>query len=116
MQTLTYTVTSEEDGQTVKTMLQRRGVSTGALRRLKQSNGILLDGQPITVRERASAGQTVTLQLPESPSEFVVPVAMPLDIVFEDDFVLVVNKPAGMPVHPSAGHHNDSLANGVAYI
>ena len=115
MQTLTYTIAGEEDGQTVKTILQRRGVSTGTLRRLKQTDGILLEDQAVTVRERVLAGQRVTLQLPESPLEFVQPISMELDIVYEDDAVLVVNKPAGMPVHPSAGHHNDSLANGVAY-
>ncbi len=115
MQRLTYTVAAEEDGQTVKAVLQRRGISTGTLRRLKQTDGILLENQPVTVRGRVTAGQTLTLQLPESPSEFVQPVPMTLAIVYEDDAVLVVNKPAGMPVHPSAGHHNDSLANGVAY-
>ncbi len=115
MQILTYIVAKEEDGQTVKTVLQRRGVSTGALRRLKQTNGILLDEQVVTVRGTVSVGQIITLQLPETPSEFVEPVPMDIEIVYEDDAVLVVNKPAGMPVHPSAGHHNDSLANGVAY-
>lgn len=115
MQTLTYTVEKEENGQTVKTVLQRRGVSTGTLRRLKQTDGILMNQQAVTVRHKVTQGQTITLQLPETPSEFVKPVPLDLEIVYEDDGVLVVNKPSGMPVHPSAGHHNDSLANAVAY-
>ncbi len=115
MQRLNYTVANEEDGQTVKAVLQRRGISMGTLRRLKQTNGIFLNGQTVTVRQKVMAGQRITLQLPETPSEFVQPVPMEFEIVYEDDAVLVVNKPAGMPVHPSAGHHNDSLANGVAY-
>lgn len=115
MQTLTYTVEKEENGQTVKTVLQRRGVSTGTLRRLKQTDGILVNQQAVTVRHKVTQGQTITLQLPETPSEFVKPVPLDLEIAYEDDGVLVVNKPSGMPVHPSAGHHNDSLANAVAY-
>ena len=91
VQTLTYTVEKEENGQTVKTVLQRRGVSTGTLRRLKQTDGILVNQQAVTVRHKVTQGQTITLQLPETPSEFVKPVPLDLEIAYEDDGVLVVN-------------------------
>ncbi len=115
MQLLTYTVLPQEDGAQVKSVLKNRGVSTGMLRKLKQTNGILLNGQPVPVRQTVCAGQVLTLQLPQTPSPNVQPVPMDLDIVYEDEYVLVVNKPSGVPIHPSVGHHHDSLAGGVAY-
>ena len=115
VQKLEYTVLPEEDGVTVKTLLQNRGISTGMIRRLKQAEGILLGNNKVTVTAVAHAGQTLVLQLPQIPSEYVKPIPMDLSVVYEDQWVLVVNKPSGVPIHPSAGHHNDSLAGGVAY-
>ena len=115
VQLLTYSIETCEDGATIKTVLQNRHISTATIRKLKQSNGIFLNEQSVTVRQRVQPGQVLTLRLPETPSEYVKPIPMELQVIYEDDFVLVVNKPAGIPIHPSAGHHNDSLAGGVAY-
>lgn len=114
MKQLEYTVPPEREGAEVLTLLRQYGLSSGMIRRLKRTGGLLLDGQEVTVRGRVSAGQRLTLRLPETPSRAVEPVPMDLKIVYENDRLLVVDKPAGMPVHPSAGHHGDSLANGVA--
>lgn len=112
---LTYYVQPNEEGAQVKTLLQQYGISTGTVRKLKQTNGILLNGNPVTVRHTVVAGQRLELLLPETPSQFVTPVPMEIPIVYEDEDILVVNKKAGVPIHPSAGHHEDSLACGVAY-
>ena len=111
---LTYPVSAEFDGKELLCLLRHLGLSTTMIRRLKHSDGIRVDGHSVTVRHRLTAGQTVTLTLPEPPSN-VRPVAMDLEIVYEDDWLLVVNKPSGMPTHPSAGHREDTLANGLAY-
>ncbi len=115
MQTLEYVVLPHEEGVKVKTVLQNRGLSTGMIRRLKQANGIILENQAVTVAKNVSAGQKLVLRLPQTPSEFVKPVPMKISVVYEDDWLLVVHKPSGVPIHPSANHHDDSLAGGVAY-
>ena len=108
------TIGPAEDGAQLLTVLRRAGFSTGMIRRLKQPGGLLLDGAPCTVRTRVCAGQTLTLTWQEAPSAAVAPAPLPLNVVYEDDHLLAVNKPAGMPVHPSAGHRGDTLANAFA--
>ena len=107
MQPLEYRITAQEEGAQVITVLRNRGLSTGMIRRLKQTGGIELDHQPVTVRHTVRSGQCLRLQLPETPSEYVKPIPMELDIVYEDEWLLIVNKPSGVPIHPSAGHHED---------
>ena len=111
---LTYPVSAEFDGKELLCLLRHLGLSATMIRRLKHSDGICIDGHSVTVRHRRTAGQMVTLTLPEPPSN-VRPVAMDLEIVCEDDWLLVVNKPSGMPTHPSAGHREDTLINGLTY-
>ncbi len=115
MTELTFCVPPERAGVPVKTLLRERGVSTGLLRRLKVSGGILCEGRPLNVTAPLAAGQRVTLRLTEPPAA-VRPVATaPLRVVWEDDHLLAADKPAGMPTHPSAGHPADTLANAVAF-
>ncbi len=115
MQPLEYEILPAEEGAQVKTVLRNRGLSTGLIRRLKQTGGIFLENRSVTVAQPVRAGQRLSLVLPGTPSEYVKPVPMSLSVVYEDDWLLIVDKPSGIPVHPSAGHHDDSLAGGVAY-
>ncbi len=103
----------EESGKTVGALLKERGVSTTLVRRLKQKPlGITLDGERVTVRRVAEKGQILGIDEKDAlPSENVLPCAGALDTVFEDEYLLIVNKPFGMPVHPSRGHFEDTLAN-----
>lgn len=83
---------------------------------MKRSGGILLDGAPVYVSQRAQAGQVLLCRLPpEQASPHIQPVAGPLDIRYEDEDLLILEKPAGVPVHPSQGHFTDSLANYLAF-
>lgn len=113
---LEYIIPPEEDGWLLRDLLRRRlTVSAALLRKLKlQEDGILLDGRAVTVRQRVCAGQRLRI-LTEAGGlqQDIVPVAGPLDIVFEDEHLLIVNKPADLPVHPSRGHYCDTLANRV---
>ncbi|MBP3701839.1 MAG: RluA family pseudouridine synthase [Lachnospiraceae bacterium] len=114
-----YDVTEESNGMLVKDILHRHfGLSTRQVSRLKfQPEGILVDGQHATVRHILRTGQVLTLCLEqeEQGSDHLEPVAGPLDIRYEDEDMLLLYKPAGVVVHPSHGHYNDSLANMLVY-
>lgn len=73
------------------------------------------NGQRIGGREQLLAGDYFRVRLLETvDSDGIIPVSMPLSILYEDEDILVINKPADMPVHPSIGNYTNTLANGVA--
>ena len=115
---LTLKITPELDGTEVNTLLRRvLGLSGTVLRRVKWlPDGITLDGTRVHVRVRAAEGQTLSVRLtdPERKSG-IVPRQGPLDIVFEDRDLVVVNKAAGVSVHPGPGHYDDTLGNFLLY-
>lgn len=81
-----------------------------------RENGITVGGVRVTVRHILRDGEVLCLALEDTESsETATPSNIPIDIVYEDDSVVVVNKPPFMPTHPSHGHHNDTLANALAY-
>ena len=107
-----YTV--ECDGRLLREyLLCDLGISTRQLKALKVG-GLFVNGERVTVRKVLKRGDTVTLKYEEASSE-IAPIEMPLDIVFEDDFLLAVNKSVHMPVHPSLGNSLPTLAAGVMY-
>ncbi len=106
------------EGRLLRDFLRRElSVSTKLLARLKaDERGILIDGERVTVRHILKAGETLSLLdfALEVPSE-IVPVELPISIVYEDEHLLVASKPANMPTHPSHDHYGDTLANALAY-
>ena len=81
-----------------------------------RENGITVNGSRVTVRYILHNGDTLSLALEDTESsETATPSNIPIDIVYEDDSIVVVNKPPFMPTHPSHGHHHDTLANALAY-
>lgn len=113
---LKYNVTENDTGKTVKQIIDREfAVSSRLLSKMKNSGGISVNGKNVTVRYVLSAGERLTLESNESGTTGIEPVDIRLDILYEDDDVLAVNKPYGMPTHPSQGHRNDTLANAVMY-
>ena len=95
-------------------MRKYAGVSHGLLTELKRTGGIFVNGMPVTVRRRLRAGDRVALRLDESGSETLVPASGGVEILWEDEYVMAVNKPPAMPTHPSRGHYTDTLANRLA--
>lgn len=82
----------------------------------KEENGILLDGAPVYVSAILHAGQTLELALEDRESaQGIVPTEMPLEILFEDEYLVAAAKPPFMPTHPSLNHYADTLANALAY-
>ncbi len=97
-----------------RAFLQQQGVSLNLWRKIKRSGTFRLNGAftnpAITT---VSGGDIISYQLPESSS--IQPVYLSLDICYEDDFLLIINKPAGMLVHPTTSEHTATLANAVLY-
>jgi 23S rRNA pseudouridine1911/1915/1917 synthase len=114
---LIYNVSAEEDGFYLKTILQNRMyVSRKLLSRLKLTEqGILLNGKREYISVRVHAGDVVEVYMEQEVSEDILPQELPLDILYEDEHLMVVNKAAGMIVHPTHGHYVNTLANGVVY-
>lgn len=115
MRELEFPVPEEYGGIRLKSFL--RGycqVSSRLMVRLKREPmGITKNGAHAVVTDLLEAGDLVRLQLPDDEKQ-IEPVAVPLSIVYEDDDLLVVDKPAHMPMYPSPGHDRDSLANAAA--
>jgi len=113
-----YHISEKYDNISVKDFLRRElKLSQTLLRRLKTlPDGIVLDGRRVTVRAILKAGQTLSLHTEDvdfSPN--VEPKEGSLPIVFEDESIIIINKPFGMPVHPSPGHSDDTVANILAF-
>ncbi|MGO1970058.1 MAG: RluA family pseudouridine synthase [Levilactobacillus brevis] len=114
MMTFEWQVTGESPVP-VRTVLMAHGVTRTFLKQVKFHGGVVtLDGQPVRVIAMATPGQVVGLQLPPEPDNpHVTPSFAPLDILYEDEHFLVVNKPAGMASVPSHLYSEDTLANRV---
>lgn len=112
-------ITGERVGKTVKEILTKElKVSAHFLTKLKfrSEDGITVNGAHVTVRYILSEGDVLRLATEDrSSSENILPVRLPLDIIWEDSDILVCNKPQEMPTHPSHGHLDDTLANAIAY-
>lgn len=114
MKKFVLNVTPEHSGKEIKQILRGHyRFSSRLITALKKNGSIMLNGLPVTVRAVLRSGDILTLSLPDTASESIAPVKMPLDILFEDEDILAVCKPSGMPTHPSHGHHENTLANGV---
>ncbi len=115
--TLTYTITEKQQNMTIKQFLESQGYSRQnivALKKLPES--ILVNRRWEYVSYLLQEGEELTVIMKEdSSSEKIIPVNLPLSIVYEDEEILVLNKPANMPIHPSLNHYENTLANGVAY-
>lgn len=111
---LTVTIPPHRAGQKVDTVLRGAlGLSGTVIRRVKWlPDGILLDGQRVFTSAVVQAGQVLSVLVADSETRSgIPPVAGPLDLVYEDADLLVVNKAAGVPSHPGPGHWDDTLGN-----
>ncbi len=114
---LEYTIEPAYAGFCVENYLKHKGYSRGCIVHLKKTaEGIKRNGVWAYVKEKLEAGDLLeTVFVEEEPSENIVAAEMPLDIVYEDEDILVINKAADTPIHPSQGNYENSLANGVAH-
>ena len=90
-------------------------LTRSSAQKLIEEGCVLRNGKPAKKNDKLNVGDEITLTIPEPKMVDIVPTQMPLDIVYEDEDVLVLNKPKGLVVHPAAGHSDDTLVNGLLY-
>ena len=102
-------------GERLDTFLATRcgDLSRSRLQALISSGHVTVNGQTVRPSRVLKSGELVSLVVPEPEPSHIVATAIPLDVVYEDRHLLVVDNPAGMTVHPAPGHHDDTLANAV---
>ena len=91
------------------------GLSRSAAQKLIEDGLVTRCGKPGKKNDKLNVGDAVSYEIPEPKAVDIAPKEMPLDIVYEDDDLLVINKPKGLVVHPAAGHSDDTLVNGLLY-
>ena len=120
MRPLLLTIDESTAGRTVKSLLKNELAASDAhISRLKRrENGVLLDGKPCYVTARTEIGDVLEAQIGDEPDGHVVPMALPLRVAFEDEYLLVIDKPAGIAVHQSTRDPEEcTLENAVcAYL
>ena len=111
------TLYAEFDGERLDAFLARsvENLSRSGAQKLLDEGCVLLRGKPGRKNDKLKAGDPVEVTIPEPKAVDIAPKEMPLDIIYEDDDVLVLNKPKGLVVHPAAGHQDDTLVNGLLY-
>ncbi len=113
----TIIVCASESGERIDALLAHSvdGLSRNAAQRLLDSSSVFLDGSPVRKNYRCKGGESFEVILPVLEDGELLPQNIPLDVVFEDEDVIVVNKPRGMVVHPAPGHPDGTLVNALMY-
>lgn len=122
-----FEVTQEEAGQRLDVLLtakladmaeseeEKGTISRSYIQKLVKDEQILVNNKPAKANLKLTAGQTIIAMIPPAVEPDIEPEDIPLDILYEDDYVLLVNKPKGMVVHPAAGHYSGTLVNALLY-
>lgn len=117
MEKITERVGRDFDGRLIKDFLRQRLSLSATLVKKVKFGGVFVNGENVHMRRILSEGDLVEVILPKEDSEFVAPVDMPLEVIYEDEYILAVDKPINMPTHPSKYNSLVTLANLVrAYI
>ena len=114
---LIYEIAAEHTGMKIGDFLRKTGYSRHVIIHLKKTeNGILLNGEWAYVGQSLKEGDHLEIHIiEEESSEQIVPSELPLDIVYEDEDLLIINKPADMPIHPSINNYDNTLANALMW-
>lgn len=113
-----YQITAAEEGRKIGDFLREKGYSRHLLRQLKETeDGLLRNAQPTFTTVALKASDRIRVRLLEKAegSEAIMPAPLPFEIVYEDEDLLVVNKPADMPIHPSFQNHGNTLADALTW-
>ena len=110
-------LTADQSGERLDAFLSRQGdnLSRSAAQKLIEAGAVRLNGKLPKKNDRLNLGDTVEYTIPEPKEVDIAPKDIPLEIVYEDEDVAVINKPKGLVVHPAAGHQDDTLVNGLLY-
>ena len=113
----TLTLTADRAGERADALLARLvpGLTRSAAQKLLERGAVTLDGKPVRKNDRPAPGQVLEALLPDPEPIDLIPQNIPLDVVYEDGDVIVVNKPVGLVVHPAPGHPDGTLVNALLY-
>lgn len=112
-----YLVQEEFQGERIDKYLSETccDLTRSYLQKLLKSQLVEVDGKTVKNSYRVSAGETVELEVPDAVEPEIEAEPIPLDILYEDKDIILINKPKGMVVHPAAGHYSQTLVNGLMY-
>ncbi len=110
-----FVVAPEDAGVRIDRYLsdQCQDISRSYLQKLLKEQSVLVEEKPVKSNYKVNTGDRISLTLPEIREPEIVPEDIPLDIVYEDKDIILINKPKGMVVHPAAGHYSGTLVNGL---
>ncbi|GLC79778.1 RluA family pseudouridine synthase [Lacrimispora brassicae] len=110
-----FVVAGEEAGIRIDLYLSQRcqDISRSYLQKLLKEQSVLVEEKSVKSNYKVNPGDRITLSLPEMTEPDILPEEIPLDIIYEDKDVILINKPKGMVVHPAAGHYSGTLVNGL---
>jgi 23S rRNA pseudouridine1911/1915/1917 synthase len=110
-----FVVAPEDAGVRIDRYLsdQCQDISRSYLQKLLKEQSVLVEEKPVKSNYKVNKGDRISLTLPEIREPEIVPEDIPLDIIYEDKDIILINKPKGMVVHPAAGHYNGTLVNGL---
>ncbi len=117
---LEYKIDEKWDGKTVKSFLQYEGYSATVISGLKKNpKGICIGNKKVTVLKILHQGDTLTIRVRNRPedeaADRITPTDIPIEIIYEDEDIVLVNKPANLPTHTAQNNHNQTLGNAMAF-
>lgn len=117
MKTELYEVLNEQEGERLDKFLSiiYPDQSRSFFQKLIKENRILVNDKPEKANYRIKSDDLINITIPDAVETQIVPENIPIDIIYEDEDILIVNKPKGMVVHPSAGHYSGTLVNAIMY-
>lgn len=116
MEKLCFEITEEQEDERIDRFLaQLQSLSRSYIQKMMKEEAVKVNGLPVKGSYRVKTDDLVEFMLPEAVEPEIAPEDIPLDILYEDRDVIVVNKPKGMVVHPAAGHYSGTLVNALLY-
>lgn len=113
---LTYTINDNKYESITHILKEEFSMSSRLILKLKKNEKIYLNNEIVSINNPIQIGDVLEVFIDFSEdSTNIVPIKMPLNIIYEDEAMLIIDKPAGIPVHPSMLHYKNSLSNGVKY-
>lgn len=114
---LFFTISDQDENKTIHDFLKSHGFSSQNIVELKKMNrSILINDEWVYVNHRLKKGEKLVIHIQEnSANEKILPVNLPFPILYEDDDLVIINKPANMPIHPSQNNYENTLANAASY-
>lgn len=115
--TINYPIAKSDAEKTIHVFLKEHYFCTKMITHLKHTdNSVLLNNAPVFLNTKMQSGDTLTIVYHEDDESLnIIPVDLSFEIIYEDEDIMVINKPADMPVHPAINNFDNTLANGIAY-